>query len=225
MTTSFVLLLAMGVMFACGLYLMLDRSLTRVLLGFLLMGNAVNMLIVLSSGPPGRPPLTDGENLSADGMSDPLPHALVLTAIVITFALSAFLLAMIYRSWRLVRNENLEDDIEDVRIALAKGRGSGDEAGTSGEYDDTEFGDEAQTPIEGALDLDEDGTPAERAADDRAEEDARTVQSTGADARPPGARGVAHEPVDSHAEGAELPAHTAATAPSDADDDDGGRRT
>ncbi|GAA4283572.1 Na(+)/H(+) antiporter subunit C [Brevibacterium daeguense] len=162
MTTSFVMLLAMGVMFACGLYLMLDRSLTRVLLGFLLMGNATNILIMLTAGGPGRPPITDGENLSAEGMNDPLPHALILTAIVITFSLSAFLLAMIYRSWRLVRNENLEDDIEDAKIALTKYRSTGEEAGTSGEYDDTEFGDEAQTPIPGALDLDEDGSPRER---------------------------------------------------------------
>lgn len=194
MTTSFVMLLAMGVMFACGLYLMLDRSLTRVLLGFLLMGNAVNMLIILTAGPPGRPPLTDGENLTTDGMNDPLPHALVLTAIVITFALSAFLLAMIYRSWRLVRNENLEDDIEDVRIALAKGRGSGDEAGTSGEYDDTEFGDEAQTPIAGALDLDEDGSPAERRAEDRAEARAGGGSDTGTEARAGSRRTGSDEP-------------------------------
>lgn len=162
MTTSLVMLVAMGVMFACALYLMLDRSLTRVLLGFLLMGNAVNVLIMLAGGPAGRPPLTDGVNLSAEGMNDPLPHAMILTAIVITFALSAFLLAMIYRSWRLVRNENLEDDIEDVRISLAKGRDSSEEAGTSGEYDDTEFGDEALVPIEGAIDLDEDGSPTHR---------------------------------------------------------------
>ncbi|QIN29548.1 Na(+)/H(+) antiporter subunit C [Brevibacterium luteolum] len=155
MSVSLVMLLAMGVMYACGIYLMLDRSLTRVLLGFMLMGNATNLLIMLTAGPPGRPPLTDGKNFSDAGMSDPLPHALILTAIVITFAMSAFLLAMIYRSWRLVRNENLEDDIEDIRIAFTQGRDSAEEAGTSGEYDDTEFGDEAQSPIPGALDLDE----------------------------------------------------------------------
>lgn len=155
MSPSLVMLLAMGVMYACGIYLMLDRSLTRVLLGFMLMGNATSLLIMLTAGPPGRPPLTDGVDFSPVGMSDPLPHALILTAIVITFAISAFLLAMIYRSWRLVRNENLEDDIEDMRIAFAQGRDTAEEAGTSGEYDDTEFGDEAEAPIPGALDLDE----------------------------------------------------------------------
>ena len=56
MSPSIVMLLAMGVMYACGIYLMLDRSLTRVLLGFMLMGNATNVLIMLTAGPPGRPP-------------------------------------------------------------------------------------------------------------------------------------------------------------------------
>ena len=50
-------------------------------------------------------------------MSDPLPQALILTAIVITFGISAFLLAMIYRSWRLARNEVVGDDEEDRRVA------------------------------------------------------------------------------------------------------------
>ncbi|WP_349826765.1 Na(+)/H(+) antiporter subunit C [Brevibacterium litoralis] len=165
MTTSFVLLLTMGVLLACGIYLMLDRSLTRVLLGFLLMGNGVNLLILLTAGPPGAAPFTDGQDLTTEGMSDPLPHALVLTAIVITFAMTAFLLALIYRSWRLVRNETIADDLEDARIAFARGRDVDSEADTGTDHADTEFGDEAQVPVPGALDLDEDGTPEERAED------------------------------------------------------------
>ena len=47
MSLPFIMVLAMGVLFACGVYLMLERSLTRVLLGFILLGNAVNLLIVL----------------------------------------------------------------------------------------------------------------------------------------------------------------------------------
>lgn len=152
----------MGILMACGVYLMLDRSLTRVLLGFLLLGNGVNMLIVLMGGPPGRPPLTDGVNLSTAGMNDPLPHALVLTAIVITFALSAFLLALIYRSWRLVRGETIDDDIEDLALAQERSRRMADEANISDDQDDTEFGDEADHPVAGAVDLDDDGTPQER---------------------------------------------------------------
>ncbi|SMY12092.1 Na(+)/H(+) antiporter subunit C [Brevibacterium jeotgali] len=165
MTPPLVMVIAMGAMYAAGIYLMLDRSLTRVLLGFLLMGNATNLLLLLTGGLPGRPPLTDGEDLSAEGMLDPLPQALILTAIVISFSLTAFLLAMVYRSWRFVRDESLQDDLEDMRVALEATGGSGDEAGTSGEYEDTEFGDEALTPLDDdAPDLDDDGTPDERAA-------------------------------------------------------------
>jgi multicomponent Na+:H+ antiporter subunit C len=50
-------------------------------------------------------------------MSDPLPQALILTAIVITFGVSAFVLAMIHRSWALGRNEAVGTDEEDRRVA------------------------------------------------------------------------------------------------------------
>lgn len=163
MTLPFIMVLAMGFLFACGIYLMLERSLTRVLLGFILLGNGVNLLIILTAGR-GAPPLTDGENLSTEGMSDPLPQALILTAIVITFAVTAFLLAMIYRSWRLVRADSLQDDTADLRVAITKMIDSEAEAST--EYDDTEFGDEAESPITGAIDLDDDGTPKERDVDE-----------------------------------------------------------
>lgn len=159
MSLPFIMVLAMGVLLACGIYLMLERSLTRVLLGFILMGNGVNLLIILTAGA-GKPPLTDGKNLSTAGMSDPLPQALVLTAIVITFAVTAFLLAMIYRSWRLVRADSLQDDAADLQVAITKMIDSEAEAST--DYDDTEFGDEAESPIIGAVDLDNDGAPHER---------------------------------------------------------------
>lgn len=159
MTVPFIMVLAMGFLFACGIYLMLERSLTRVLLGFILLGNGVNLLIILTAGR-GVPPLTDGKNLSTEGMSDPLPQALILTAIVITFAVTAFLLAMIYRSWRLVRADSLQDDTADLRVAITKMIDSEAEAST--DYDDTEFGDEAESPITGAIDLDDDGKPHER---------------------------------------------------------------
>ena len=54
-------------------------------------------------------------------MSDPLPQALILTAIVITFGIAAFMLALIYRSWRLVRQEVVGGDEEDRRVAGRSG--------------------------------------------------------------------------------------------------------
>ena len=176
MSVSFVMVLAMGVLIAAGIYLMLERSLTRVLLGFILLGNGVNLLIILTAGR-GAPPLTDGKNLSTEGMSDPLPQALILTAIVITFAVTAFLLAMIYRSWRLMRADSLQDDDTDLQVAITKVIDSEAEAST--DYDDTEFGDEAESPIIGAMDLDDDGTPEER--EDTAEEIDEAGSETEAD--------------------------------------------
>jgi len=117
MSASLTLIIAMAVLYACGVYLMLERSMTRVLVGFLLVGNATNLLIMVMAGAPGVSPFYDGETTSEE-MSDPLPQALVLTAIVITFAVSAFLLALIYRSWRLSHEgeDDLEDDVDDIAM-------------------------------------------------------------------------------------------------------------
>ena len=115
MSVSFVLIVVMAVLFACGVYAMLERSLTRVLIGFLLLGNAANLLLLIVMGQPGVAPFYDGETDSAD-MSDALPQALALTAIVITFGISAFLLALIYRSWQLGQADTVIADADDVAI-------------------------------------------------------------------------------------------------------------
>ena len=115
MTPTVVLPVLTGLLYAAGVYLLLDRSLTRVVLGFLLLGNATNVLLLSTGGPAGRAPLVGAADPAE--MNDPLPQALVLTAIVITFGVSAFLLAMVHRSWRLVRQEVVEVDEEDRRVA------------------------------------------------------------------------------------------------------------
>jgi multicomponent Na+:H+ antiporter subunit C len=117
MTITLVLVIAMAVLFACGVYLLLERSLTRMLLGFLLLGNALNLLLLVMSGAAGDPPI----GKSAEGITDPLPQAFALTAIVITFAVSAFLLALIHRSWTLSRADEVEVDEADVAIRRARG--------------------------------------------------------------------------------------------------------
>ncbi|WP_243228553.1 NADH-quinone oxidoreductase subunit K [Microbacterium sp. CIAB417] len=111
MDVSLTLIFVMAVLFACGVYAMLERSLTRVLIGFLLLGNATNLLLLIVMGVPGSAPFY-GET----GVSDPLPQALTLTAIVITFAVSAFLLALIYRSWQLGQADTVEDDEADIAL-------------------------------------------------------------------------------------------------------------
>lgn len=121
MTVPLILVVAMVVLFACGFTLMLDRGLTRILLGFLLVGNGANLMIFLTSGTFGHAPIA-GES-TPEEMSDPLPQAFILTSIVITFGVSAFLLALIYRSWRLDREEVdvVSDDAHDLELAQTAG--------------------------------------------------------------------------------------------------------
>lgn len=115
MTVSLVLVVVMAALIACGVYLLLERSLTRVVLGFLLIGNGVNLLILIMGGRSGFAPIYD-DSLDPGEYNDPLPQALILTAIVITFAVSAFLLALIYRSWRLANADDVSDDADDVAL-------------------------------------------------------------------------------------------------------------
>ena len=110
---SIALLVLVGVLFAAGTYLLMERSLTRIALGVGVLGNGVNVLLVAVGSRPGRAPII-GES---GELTDPLPQALVLTAIVIGFALLAFLLALTWRNWTITDNDEVEDDVEDRLIA------------------------------------------------------------------------------------------------------------
>ena len=125
MTPTVVLPVLIGGLYAAGVYLLLDRSLTRVLLGFLLLGNATNLLLLSSGGPSGAAPIIG--YAEPEEMGDPMPQALILTAIVITFGVSAFVLAMIHRSWRLVHQEAVAPDEEDRRVAARRADTDADE--------------------------------------------------------------------------------------------------
>lgn len=143
MTANALLLIVMGVMYAGGIYLLLERTLTRVLLGMMLITNATNVLILVMSGTPGRAPIvTDGVDPSE--YSDPLPQALTLTAIVISFAVTAFMLGMIYRSWKLGRRDEVQVDTEDVKVAEQPSFDAEDDAELQDES--SEFLDEDEDP-------------------------------------------------------------------------------
>lgn len=111
---SIPMVLVIGVLFAVGVYLLLQRHLTRLLVGLGVIAHAVNLMLLASGGPPGEPPLLDGR---PGPFSDPLPQALILTAIVITFGMTAFLLALAVRSWASSGDDIVEDDLEDRRIS------------------------------------------------------------------------------------------------------------
>lgn len=102
-----------GVLAATGTYLVLHRTLTRIILGLGLLGNAINLLILTSGDGPGEAPIIGREG----EFTDPVPQALVLTAIVIGFGVVSFLLAMAYRAWTIDGNDEVEDDIADRRVA------------------------------------------------------------------------------------------------------------
>jgi multicomponent Na+:H+ antiporter subunit C len=105
-----------AVLFSVGVYLMLQRTLTRIILGLAMLGHAANLLLMVVGGRAGRAPVI-GQFLAGETVADPLPQALALTAIVISFGITAFLLALAYRSWVLTHDDEVEDDIEDRRIA------------------------------------------------------------------------------------------------------------
>jgi multicomponent Na+:H+ antiporter subunit C len=109
-----------GLLYAAGTYLLLQRTLTRVVMGLVLMGHGVNVLLLAAGGRAGTAPLIG--DAPADGYADPLVQAMALTAIVITFGITAFLLALAYRSWTLTHDDEVEDDVEDRRIAHLQAR-------------------------------------------------------------------------------------------------------
>jgi multicomponent Na+:H+ antiporter subunit C len=113
LTPNLTLVLVVVGLVAVGTSLALDRSLVRVLLGMVLIGNGVAVLYLVVSGRAGRAPFV-GEDPAA--MSDPLPQAMVLTAIVISLATIGFLLALSYRLWQISGTDDVPDDAEDARI-------------------------------------------------------------------------------------------------------------
>jgi multicomponent Na+:H+ antiporter subunit C len=109
------LVLLTGVLFAAGVYLVLRRNLLRMIFGLVLLSNAVNVL-VFSMGRVARlaPPLVpEGADAPVAAVANPLPQALVLTAIVIGFGLVSFALVLAYRSFvtlGTVETDELEAD-------------------------------------------------------------------------------------------------------------------
>ncbi|MUL44521.1 Na(+)/H(+) antiporter subunit C [Mycobacterium sp. CBMA293] len=116
MTTYLVPLVLIGGLTGTGVYLLLERNLTRMLLGLLLIGNAVNLLILVMGGDSGNPPVRDRTSHGQTGTADPLAQGMVLTSIVITMGVAAFVLALNYRAYRLTTVEEVGDDPEDSRL-------------------------------------------------------------------------------------------------------------
>ena len=104
-----------GILFAAAIYLMLRRSMLKLALGLSLLANAANLVIFVAAGiTRGEPPLVpEGATAAPPDAADPLPQAMVLTAIVIGFAVLAFTLTLMHR----VYQEGGSDDVDDLSEA------------------------------------------------------------------------------------------------------------
>jgi multicomponent Na+:H+ antiporter subunit C len=107
-----------GCFFTAATFLLLNRSLIRMLLGLGLLGNAVNLLIFVS----GRltravPPIIREGDMLPVSAANPLPQALILTAIVIGFAMFSFLLVLTYRAYQSLEADNTDH----MRVAEPEG--------------------------------------------------------------------------------------------------------
>ena len=100
-----------GVLYASGIYMMLRRSMVKLLLGLILLGNGANMLIfLLGRITKGNPPvIPETSKVFTQIYADPIPQALILTAIVISFGLQAFAITLLKRVYIVLDSDNLDD--------------------------------------------------------------------------------------------------------------------
>ncbi len=107
-----------GVMVAASVYMILDRNLIRFIFGLILAGNAINLLIFtvgrLDSQHP--PLISDAATVAPGPFANALPQALILTAIVIGFALLSFIFVLFYRAYQELGTV----DTELMRVAEAE---------------------------------------------------------------------------------------------------------
>ncbi len=102
------LAVVIGFLFAAGTYAVLRRSITKLLLGLMLFSHGANLLLFTLSGVRrGAPPLLEAGQAPA-GVADPVPQALILTALVIGFSLNAFTLVLAYRADQAVGSDDLQ---------------------------------------------------------------------------------------------------------------------
>jgi multicomponent Na+:H+ antiporter subunit C len=104
-----------GIFFSVAIYLMLSRHSVRLLLGIAILGNAVNLLL-LTAGRLTRevPPIIGaGQDTLASSAANPLPQALILTAIVISFCFFCFLMVLVWRAFQALKT----DDTHEMRAA------------------------------------------------------------------------------------------------------------
>ncbi len=105
-----VLAVLVGVLYTAGVYMLLRRSILKFIIGVIFMSNATNLLVFLSAGiTRGMPAFLTGSAEEVAGMADPLPQALVLTAVVIGLGLVVFVLALKYKFFQVTGTDDLDE--------------------------------------------------------------------------------------------------------------------
>jgi len=104
-----ILAILVGVLYTAGVYMLLRRSILKFIIGIIFMSNATNLLVFLSAGLiPGSPAFVDGTTTTTAHLADPLPQALVLTAIVIGLGMVVFILALKYKFFEVTGTDDLD---------------------------------------------------------------------------------------------------------------------
>jgi len=107
---NLILALVIGILYGTGVFLMLRRSITKLLFGLILLAHGTNLLIFVSSGlVRGAPPLiAEGEQTLEMPYADPVAQALILTAIVISFSVVAFTAVLLYRVFQTIGTDDMD---------------------------------------------------------------------------------------------------------------------
>ncbi|OAM76698.1 Na+/H+ antiporter subunit C [Devosia elaeis] len=108
---DYILAALVGLFIALGIYLLLSRSVIRMLIGMTIFGNGVNLLI-FTAGRVTReiaPIIPPGLDAPEGPIANPLPQALILTAIVIGFSMFSFLLVLAFRAYQSLDADNTDN--------------------------------------------------------------------------------------------------------------------
>nr|WP_321452202.1 NADH-quinone oxidoreductase subunit K [uncultured Carboxylicivirga sp.] len=105
-----ILSIVIGVLYTVGVFFLLRRSMIRIILGVLFLGNATNLLIFVASGvtPNAQPSFLSSTEAASSNLADPMPQALILTAIVISFGIVAFLLTLLRKTHEITGENDMD---------------------------------------------------------------------------------------------------------------------
>lgn len=103
--------ITIGILYATGAYMLLRRSVVKLIIGVLLISQAANLLLFTAHGLTWGEPafIPEGADAPPPGVADPLPQALILTAIVISFGVLAFTLVMVQQAKQAIGTDDLDE--------------------------------------------------------------------------------------------------------------------